>query len=847
MPKPYNSRIIMVVAQQWFEPAEGQYQFCKLVPLVYVDGERPEPVHFLNDGEVWWMLTAATALLAAPGRLVVGELEDAVRFERDDPHSSSLQVIRESLREVPGTDAMQIIDVPADAVSSIHDVVARGFNLPLRAAPTPQVLLRFRGHVYGPFTSTLHVSSQGGTRPGYEFKPSNQPSGRVYQFDEAALLEVTDEFYIAQGIDVSLTRQRRTETRESARIRVELLLREGFNRLLNTNPAELTLRTMEHRLVAFAKDLLSRKRRQELQRLLEELESSGRETASFNELRDIVKAYSNRLAGHDEALEDAAKALLQSGYLGEDRIEKAQRQFAEDYVKQKSAELEARVQENIAARNTELQNADRKLKELQRKLDQEEASRKQQAEQELARARAKHEADIAADRADLQKAKKGFEREQAILKENLEKVTRELRESGDEVLNRYLTILPLLGTSSRTSSQFAPVSRIDDNVEREPTPEPSFELPTFITSSPAADPSSMEERAFFERFVVHVENRGFVYRELDLMRFHLSVKCGDMTVLGGPSGTGKSSLPILYTEALMGDQGNQRPGCLMVNVNPSWMEVRDLLGHLNTIEGRFYPAESGLYQHLIFAQEEHHAKGQASLMYIACLDEMNLAQIEHYFSDLMMVLEREGRHRAIRCFVEGAASSDCQFRKWSSVLLSPALRFVGTVNFDETTRLLSDRFLDRVNLIELSAEQLPVVTTTESAAESTVAGPALTLEMLNSWVLDAALPSDIGQLVDVFRPLLRDIGAPLSSRVYRGMCRFVNSSKALIPAAKAFDLQIAQRVIPRIRTLVSRTQLKALDTLIDAMRSSTLPFEESLPMLEAKRDGAISPGWDGED
>src|SRR5262249_34826267 len=151
-----------------------------------------------------------------------------------------------------------------------------------------------------------------------------------------------------------------------------------------------------------------------------------------------------------------------------------------------------------------------------------------------------------------------------------------------------------------------------------------------------------------EQFARIVQTSGFEYRRLDLIRFHLSVKTGVLTVVAGPSGTGKSSLPILYGRALAGEEAHEgRPGCLMVNVNPSWMDARDLLGHLNTLEGRFYPAESGLFQRLVYAWEEYRRRRSESGLYVTCLDEMNLSQVEHYFGDLMMALEREGDQRHI--------------------------------------------------------------------------------------------------------------------------------------------------------------------------------------------------------
>ena len=59
MTKPNDKRLIMMVAQQSFETADLN-RFCKLIPIVYVDGTKPAAAEFPNDGEIWWMLTAKT-------------------------------------------------------------------------------------------------------------------------------------------------------------------------------------------------------------------------------------------------------------------------------------------------------------------------------------------------------------------------------------------------------------------------------------------------------------------------------------------------------------------------------------------------------------------------------------------------------------------------------------------------------------------------------------------------------------------------------------------------------------------------------------------------------------------
>jgi len=186
---------------------------------------------------------------------------------------------------------------------------------------------------------------------------------------------------------------------------------------------------------------------------------------------------------------------------------------------------------------------------------------------------------------------------------------------------------------------------------------------------------------------------------------------------------------------------------------------------------------------------------------------MNLSQVEHYFSDFMMVLERSGATRTIQCFSPETAGKNCRFREWGVIALSPALRFFVTVNFDETTRLLSDRFLDRVNLIRLTSAGLPAVAGAGSAL-ATASGRMVTLADIETWRVDSALPADLGLLLDQMRPLLSQMGCPISPRAYRAICRFVGSSAPIMNSEKSFELQVAQRIIPRIRSFPTRPRLE---------------------------------------
>jgi hypothetical protein len=862
MQKRHEMRLIMMVAQRPFQTADLN-QFCKLLPMIYVDGSRPEPVDFPNDGEIWWMLNAQTARLANPGQLVVGLPEPAVRYDENDPESSRFQVERESVQELSLKDALEIIALPADAFASSDELLSGELKLHLPERPAPPVLLKWRSHLYGPFISTPVNDALGGEKQ-FAMAPANTIDMSIFRIDENVFNDAARDAIVTLQDRVSLLDDRRRSSQLIVVVRHTLVLRMGYERVLATNPVKLIVEPLDKKLVRLARDCLSRKKRQELQGLLSELAVASNGQSGEEELAGVVARVRQLSEKQEAALDLAVQALLKSGWLGEDRLARAEKSAAEKYVLDRSAELQAEAEKARTEHRAELKQVKDNLKRLKEALLMEETASRTRVRKELEAEKARVREELAQERKKLDKQKDELAQLQKMLKSNLETVTKEWREAGNSVVNRFLEIAPFLGFSGGLGEQAGRTVQPQTAPVAEKK-ESRFDVPAYALGNTSTYTRPLTEEAFFQRFCRVVEESGFTYRLLDLQRFHLSVKCSDITMLGGPSGTGKSSLPLLYSRALMGDEvnngplapnptprgrgegGEGRPDCLMINVNPAWMDARDLLGHVNSMDGRFYPAESGLFEHLAIAQEEHRNCGTASAMYLACLDEMNLSQVEHYFSDFMMVLERTGSARQIQCFSAQSVGTDCPFKPWARIALSPALRFVGTVNFDETTRLLSDRFLDRANLIRLQAPALPRATGSGGALASVI-GRMATVADFQSWCTDGALPADLALLLDQIRPTLTQIGCPISPRVYRGVCRTVCSAAAIMSPARAFDTQLAQRIIPRIRSLVTKQQFEALDQLLEVLKQNNAgAFEESIAMLEDVRESASMRSWRLED
>lgn len=854
MPTSYENedrRLIMMVAQKPFEFSSEtnayKNSFCKLIPIAYIDEYNqisfPDEADFPNDGEVWWMLTPQTRGFAKPGTLVVGKIEKATSFDADKPDASQFQVVKESIQEFSNENGCVIMDVPLNQIQTINDVIADRFTLssPFLLTTQPSTLfLRWNTSLYGPF-SVLNIQHDETDRSTFSLGVSSSTK-LVLQIPDSALAGLQEDVYINTTIEVSLTPAHRIRTKMRSPVSCKILRPNAFQRLEPVS-TQIEIEPLDKRLIRYSKTLLTRAQRQQLQVLLDSLSLSAKEVKN-TDLDDLVSKLKSGITGVDDALDVVAKALLQSGLLGDDRIKKAEQDFAEKYIQERSAELSSKVEEAVAKKRIDLKKLELEFQNLQSKLQKDETIRRQAVEVELQQKRDESSRNINAEEVRINNQKSEIERQRNLLHTNLQTVTDELKNAGDEVVNRFLTIAPLLSAFGSFGSTVQ--TKVMNSVSAEPEnlKRKTFDLPAYIIA-PRPEPSvTISEEQFFARFCDVVTENGFSYRPIDLQRFHLSVKCGDLTVLGGPSGTGKSSLPKLYSMALLGDdQNSQREDCLMVNVSPSWMDSHDLLGHLNILEGLFYPSTSGLFQRLVYSQEEYAVHNRASGLYLTCLDEMNLSQIEHYFSDFMMALERNEGSRYLQCFATEVVKDDCPFKNWGRIILSPALRFVGTVNLDETTRLLSDRFLDRVNFISLASDKLPVIVE-PSLVTPKPRGRMITLSDFDSWMSQGKLPSDLGALMDKMRPLLESLGAPISPRVYRSICKFVGSSASIISAQKAFDLQIAQRVVPKIRSIVTLRQRNALDDLrilIDS--NSGLEFEETSPLLHRIHESGASGDW----
>ena len=198
--------------------------------------------------------------------------------------------------------------------------------------------------------------------------------------------------------------------------------------------------------------------------------------------------------------------------------------------------------------------------------------------------------------------------------------------------------------------------------------------------------------------------------------------------------------------------------------------------------------------------------------FFVVLDEMNLARVEHYFSDFLSALE-SGKPIPLHeneSIEQGQTESDVAVPR--KLRVPNNVFFTGTVNVDETTYMFSPKVLDRAFTIEFDRVDLDGYTsgasshqTSDLSLDSGDGGLRLSYEKprRKHWLRFRELEG--GRFHNTLRELhgvLEEEHRHFGYRVANEIARFVllarDQSADKDGAAKAaFDLALLQKVLPK--------------------------------------------------
>ena len=336
-------------------------------------------------------------------------------------------------------------------------------------------------------------------------------------------------------------------------------------------------------------------------------------------------------------------------------------------------------------------------------------------------------------------------------------------------------------------------------------------------------------------------------------RFHTCLKTSrisPLTVLAGISGTGKSQLPQRYAEAM-------GMPFLKIAVQPRWDGPQDVLGFYNYLEKRYKATDLA---RALVRMDAHSDLIETSdktddRVLLVLLDEMNLARVEFYFSEFLSRLEGRpgpdvddaGRLR------HGRIEIDISLQDESLPTIYPGhnVLFTGTMNEDESTQALSDKVLDRANVIRFQRPDHLEVETRDEGESGTK--QFLPFETWLSWyrtpeALDQPKSEMIATFVADLNDQLATLGRPFGHRVNQAIFSYVANHPDYMDDAgvrRALADMLEMRVLPRLRGIELDAPARESLQQIRNMVGDKLLAQELAESIDRTIQGSDMFTWTG--
>jgi predicted nucleic acid-binding Zn-ribbon protein len=360
-----------------------------------------------------------------------------------------------------------------------------------------------------------------------------------------------------------------------------------------------------------------------------------------------------------------------------------------------------------------------------------------------------------------------------------------------------------------------------------------------ISGLPATRNNYSSENEFLSSLTSKLRSQGLQFPERIVKAFHTSLKVQDISalvILAGISGTGKSELPQKYADHI-------GASLVMLPVQPRWDSPQDLQGFYNYVEKKYKPTPlmHWLYQY----QNDKNMQGRIVMV---LLDEMNLARVEYYFSDFLSKLEsRRNGNTFLQIDVGSLAlpESDRQVR------IPKEFLFIGTMNEDETTQSLSDKVLDRANVLTFGKPQ-SLELRGKQKAQSLNSTSYLAWDDFSNWMREpdpnSAIIHEVKGYVDRANEIMEKLGHPFAHRVYQAIAKYVvnypDANHNAEVRHQAIADQFGQKLLPKLRGVMVDDKRKELDEMENLVRElGDEPLKEAFARARQGRYGGFH--WQG--
>lgn len=178
-----------------------------------------------------------------------------------------------------------------------------------------------------------------------------------------------------------------------------------------------------------------------------------------------------------------------------------------------------------------------------------------------------------------------------------------------------------------------------------------------------------------------------LYYKTEMIRIFISALASTkLVILQGISGTGKTSLAYAWGKFLKHDS-------CVASVQPSWRDRTELFGYFNEFTKKFNETE---------VLKELYLAGYTDDVYTVILDEMNISRVEYYFAEMLSILEMPNKDEWIVELVSSGWKSDPKRIKEGKLKIPPNVWYIGTINNDDSTFMVTDKVYDRAMPIDIN-------------------------------------------------------------------------------------------------------------------------------------------------
>lgn len=283
------------------------------------------------------------------------------------------------------------------------------------------------------------------------------------------------------------------------------------------------------------------------------------------------------------------------------------------------------------------------------------------------------------------------------------------------------------------------------------------------------------------------------YSRNEIINIYICLMQNFLTVFSGEPGTGKTSICNIIADSLglnkFGYSSSfSKNRYVPVSVERGWSSKRDLIGYYNPLTKKYDRSNAKIYDGLMILNEE---RENSRFPYIILLDEANLSPMEYYWSDFMRVTDREDGDIYINIGLE------------KDIYIPKTLRFLATVNNDQTTEQLSPRLIDRAWLVKL-----PKTSMMETAAslDDCFKQVVLWSDLEKAFVFPEAKEMSMKNLMEQIYKLFDEHHLSVSHRVQQSIKKYICVAQEIMEdeigvcnkKEKALDFAIIQKLLPKI-------------------------------------------------